>query len=368
VYLFAIRFLFFHYKKILALLSQSPLLIIMTLYACFSVLWSNQPAASFASARILILETVIAVYLALNYNLRQQLKLLAWALGIVTVLSLLVVIIPSYSFNGPDFQGIFRHKNRLSGAMAMTILLFANHYLFGRDFRKFALPMIVLAFIALILSAGKGSLVNLFACCTLLPLYYAVIQKNNRNRVFRFIIWLYSCVFLGLLFLLCAEQVADLMGKDLTLTGRTDLWAYLMQRVMERPLLGFGLGGFWTDPNEGLGVYFANRWFTSAINPGGGNAHNGYIQILLELGFVGAVLVSLSCISLLFKSVKMLILTRRFEFLWVLQFLLYLIISNNSETNDAWFNFRCLSYLLYMSTMLSVASFANKNRPLHQIF
>lgn len=69
------------------------------------------------------------------------------------------------------------------------------------------------------------------------------------------------------------------IGRDATLTGRTDVWAALIPVAMQKPVFGLGFGGFWTP--ETMELYNI---------PG---SHNGYLDILLELGFVGIILFAL---------------------------------------------------------------------------
>jgi O-antigen ligase len=63
------------------------------------------------------------------------------------------------------------------------------------------------------------------------------------------------------------------LGRDETLTGRTETWAELVPVVDRQPLLGSGIGSFWTDARREL--------YQMSF------AHNGYLDILLELGVVG---------------------------------------------------------------------------------
>lgn len=63
------------------------------------------------------------------------------------------------------------------------------------------------------------------------------------------------------------------LGRDATLTGRTEVWADVLPARSQRPLLGYGFGSFWTDARREL--YDIPT------------AHNGYLDILLELGEVG---------------------------------------------------------------------------------
>ena len=66
------------------------------------------------------------------------------------------------------------------------------------------------------------------------------------------------------------------LGRDDTLTGRTDTWAQLVPVVMSQPLFGCGFGSFWTT---------ARRDFYEMSH-----GHNGYLDVLLELGLWALVL------------------------------------------------------------------------------
>jgi O-antigen ligase len=67
--------------------------------------------------------------------------------------------------------------------------------------------------------------------------------------------------------------VSATLRRDETLTGRTETWAELVPVVARRPGLGCGFGSFWTT---------ARREFYDMSH-----AHNGYLDILLELGWAG---------------------------------------------------------------------------------
>jgi exopolysaccharide production protein ExoQ len=71
-----------------------------------------------------------------------------------------------------------------------------------------------------------------------------------------------------------ASGLTSLLGRDATFTGRTDIWAELTPMALEEPILGHGFGGFW------VGNFYAE------VN----EAHNGYLEVCLVLGFVGLLL------------------------------------------------------------------------------
>lgn len=84
------------------------------------------------------------------------------------------------------------------------------------------------------------------------------------------------------------ETIVGLLGRDMTLTGRTDLWAELL-RVPINPLLGTGYQSFW------LGPVAEHFWEIYYFHPN--QAHNGYLETYLNGGLVGVCLLMAMIIS-----------------------------------------------------------------------
>jgi exopolysaccharide production protein ExoQ len=87
--------------------------------------------------------------------------------------------------------------------------------------------------------------------------------------------------------------VAELMGRDPTLTGREDIWKVVLS-VRASSLLGTGYESFW------LGPRLLKVW---EFFPGINEAHNGYLQMYLQLGFVGLSILGWMLISF-FRSIS----------------------------------------------------------------
>jgi exopolysaccharide production protein ExoQ len=75
--------------------------------------------------------------------------------------------------------------------------------------------------------------------------------------------------------------VVESAGRDLTLTGRTELWATLLP-MASNPLLGTGFQSFWLGDRL--------RKISSIFEFRPNQAHNGYIEIYLNLGLIGVLL------------------------------------------------------------------------------
>jgi len=85
-------------------------------------------------------------------------------------------------------------------------------------------------------------------------------------------------VSISALFLHVGSGLVETVGRNSTLTGRTDLWEHLLE-FDNHPLLGTGFGSFWLGPR--LEKLWAVYWW----HPN--ESHNGYLETYLNLGWVG---------------------------------------------------------------------------------
>jgi O-antigen ligase len=83
------------------------------------------------------------------------------------------------------------------------------------------------------------------------------------------------------LFLDLGSFLLTALGRNPTLTGRTDLWANLIE-LRASPMLGAGFESFWLGPR--LDKLWKIYWWQP------NEAHNGYLEVYLNLGWVGIVL------------------------------------------------------------------------------
>lgn len=77
-------------------------------------------------------------------------------------------------------------------------------------------------------------------------------------------------------------SLAQAVGKDPTLTDRTKIWAFLLG-MHTNPIFGTGYQSFWLGPRL---KYFWDNAGLGLLN----EAHNGYLEVYLELGLIGVVL------------------------------------------------------------------------------
>lgn len=122
------------------------------------------------------------------------------------------------------------------------------------------------------------------------------------------------------------EGVFDLLGKDSTLTGRTFIWAALWDIVAQRPLLGHGFAAFWLeDARPVRGLVELVQWEVP-------NAHSGYLEVLLQLGWAGMALVVLMALHTLALAVRAAARGRLDRALWAVMVLGVIATINRTES------------------------------------
>ena len=92
-------------------------------------------------------------------------------------------------------------------------------------------------------------------------------------------------------------SAAQALGRDPTLTGRTEIWAAVIS-LASNPLVGAGFESFWLSPrvHEKLWQLFPGL----PLN----EAHDGYIEVYLNLGWVGVGLIGLIFVGAYRGAVK----------------------------------------------------------------
>jgi len=97
----------------------------------------------------------------------------------------------------------------------------------------------------------------------------------------------------GLAMLLGGGSVlSNALGRGDGLSGRTDIWAASMAAA-GNPVIGTGFESFWNANNAKVSRGLIGYWDESNLN----TAHNGYIEVYLELGWVGVGLIGIILIS-----------------------------------------------------------------------
>jgi exopolysaccharide production protein ExoQ len=97
----------------------------------------------------------------------------------------------------------------------------------------------------------------------------------------------------GLAFLFGGESVvSNALGRGDKLSGRKDIWAAAIASA-DSPILGTGFESFWNTNVEKVARRLPGYWEIHNLV----SAHNGYIEVYLDLGWVGLCLILIILVS-----------------------------------------------------------------------
>lgn len=268
---------------------RAPLPWLMILWAAVTILWSGYPDLTFRRVIAVLLTTLYVLVLYLRYPFQSFLRLLGTAFFIAIFSSLLMVAFkPDWgimsSVHQAAWQGVFVHKNSLGKVSVFGLSFFGMLWLFSRRRRDriFWAGAFVMGVVTLV---GSRSVTALVVVSTL-ALGAMLLRVGRPWRrawpVFLLLILLVgSCVVLWVV--QNREILVDAVGRDASLTGRVPLWEVLIPMGLETPL-GYGYGAFWLGlKGPSAEVWHELGWAVP-------NAHNGFLELWLNLGWVGLIL------------------------------------------------------------------------------
>jgi len=128
--------------------------------------------------------------------------------------------------------------------------------------------------------------------------------------------------------------IFEMLGRDRTLTGRTQIWE-LVVGLVPNPLIGTGYESFW------LGERLTKIWEIYWHHPN--QAHNGYLEIYLNLGWIGLALFAGVALSAYVHGKR--VMTIQFDYgsfqivLWVAALLLNMTEAVFKEGSAIWLLF-----------------------------
>jgi exopolysaccharide production protein ExoQ len=256
--------------------------LIATGFLLVSILWSVAPGLSLTQGTAYLFAVLGTIGLVQALDGDELMDLVGLICGLSAIASLFwQLLFPEPAFNGiePDFNGIFAQKNVLGQVMVGGVLA-ALHSIRIRESRRLLyVCIIVLCSIVCFLSKSSTSMVAI-AVLFCLDIAGRLYLRGGSTRTISVFLLVGGAVAF-LFFSMNDELILEFLGKDPTLTGRTDIWQYVIDDISEKPLLGWGFAAFWLPANP------AATFIAQAVNWTAPNAHNGLLEFLLEIGLVG---------------------------------------------------------------------------------
>ena len=321
------------------LVRQNKLILVYLLYALSSILWSDNPFVLFKRwvkdignpIMALVILTEPRPYDAIGVVLRR-LSFLFLPLSILFVKYFPDLGRTIHVDGAILYTGVGHQKNDLGAMCLITGIYFAWEIILNKKIglevkernNIFYYLLIIMLIWLLRLSDSQTSLFTLMVTIGLFLLSRIGFITNKPSRIIPLLI----CSSL-LLYVLEAgfhvkDIVFDMMGRDPSLTNRTELWKVVLSFEVN-PVIGAGFMSFWTGERMEM---IAVAMKSEIIN----QAHNGYLEQYLNLGYIGLVIIILILTVGMFKIQKFLDINNKAGMLR-LGFLISAIIVNYTEAS-----------------------------------
>lgn len=340
-------------------MAYDPYLTAWVAFATASFLWSDDPAKTIYAAVTFVAVYLLAVYLTLRYELTEVLQLAGWALLAGTFGNFALIFgRPAYGRQriGADvlWDGLFTHKNHLglSSAAAMLLLVVLAGAKRGHRFLWYGA-----AAANAVLVVGSGSRTMMGAGVGALVLLAAYHAFRARGTLRGGVILSLGTMTAFLMAWASAniDNLTEQVGKNATLTGRTTIWADVLDVIEKRPIAGWGLAAAF----NGYGSPVHELWIKNDWEPD--HAHNAVLQNLADLGAIGAGLFLASLIWNLHHAVGTTAKTRGRVALWPLAFVSFAVVISGPEPGYAISSF---TFLLYCIAAMAIGRMRDATTPL----
>jgi len=335
-------------------------------FGMLSLVWSDYPFVSFKRL-IKALGTVIMVLVVLTEDQPYI------AIGVIlrriafVLLPLSVLFIKYYPELGriywmgePMYTGVGLQKNALGQLCLITGIYFSWNIFLGRKEKlsgqqlHYSIYLIVLPLIIWLFFMAHSS--TSLACMLFTLILFGIARQpvfaSNPRKIMIFGI---ICIFLLAAmesFFDIKEIIIALLGRESNLTGRTDIWDKYLSMVKD-PILGYGYESFYT-------TVIINNTVEDFLS-----AHNGYLEMYLNLGIIGLLFVAGWIVTGLIKVWHQLVIDYPVAILR-LAIIIDVILYNWTEAtfagrNNVWF----LLFFAIMTVPNKMESVTNKDSSIH---
>lgn len=275
------------------LFQQRALLSVLLFWFLLTAVLGDDPGSALRRVVFGVIVIFCAnAFLLLPRNQIQFNAVIAAVLGVVVLLSYFgVVAMPVRAIHqatdglesslAGDWRGIYSHKNITAAAMAMSV--FFGLYLAATGSKRLGWFLAAGSLLFVLFSGGKTS--TIMVPFTLLVAWLFERCKNLRGLLVWGTLIVANTILIGAAVSDSIHGTLENLGIDATFTERSSIWRLAISAISDRPLLGYGFQSFWQTDRLFTGQAAAETWAVTAAN-----AHNGFIEALINAGVPGLIL------------------------------------------------------------------------------
>lgn len=302
----------------------SWLAIVYTVWAAASIIWSAWPATSALTWLLLAITTVQGFFVAAVLTWQELVAAIAsalkWVLALSIVFELAVslfvrgpllpgFVVPTEKqdpivywsrdnlFDGGRIQGIFGNANLLAVVALLAIVVFAVRYFAMQRRRTTLIAWTALAFF-LFIRAGSATAYLSAAAVVVVLATILIMRTASRpgGRTKYYVVYAaVGVVGAGVLWF-GRDLIFGALGRSSDLTGRQRIWQLVLDRAAEHPVIGWGFATPWLPGDPMFDRWIVDHGETVM------QAHNMWIDVFMQLGIIGVVLMAGVYFSFVWRS------------------------------------------------------------------
>jgi O-antigen ligase len=351
IYLIIFAFMALRLPRYLRQARLVPAIWILMGFAFLSALWSQSPEVTLRRSAALCVTEVVALFISARFDLHQQLGLFRLGFELLLVGSVLAVLFLPGIATSPEaseagWRGILPHKNALGATAAIGVLLEwsseGGNWL--AHLRKYG--GLVLALVLLWFSQSVTAQLSLIVVGVALQFVKPLRWKLTSSIPLLITEFLAAVVIVGLI-LYNFETVTGFFGRNSNLSGRRPLWEFLGAMILRHPWIGYGFGAFWAGGNSDSETVGAVVGWTPW------HSHNGYLEVLLNLGIIGLGLFFISCLGTMRNLVAFYRSRSSVAHIWPVGAIVFILFSNMAECSIVRQN--NILWVLFLTIQISLA-------------
>jgi len=283
--------------------ARSPLLLLLLAIVAVSWFWSDDPSSTVRRIVALGFTCLGGLALAARFRWPTLAEVVATAFAILAVASFLMAVFkPAWGTMTQEFPGAWRglwlEKNNLGGNMTVGFGFCVAAAVLAPQRRRLWIGFAALCLVLVGLSTSKTSLVVLMLMVGCLGFVW-LVRRGPAVGVLTAWTAMVGLVLIVAVWLFAADAVFDFLGKDATLTGRTEIWDGINRVMVGHELTGFGYGAIWDDEDP----YAPLAWITHYAGFRASHAHNGWMEIWLNIGLIGVITFALWFAETWFRTI-----------------------------------------------------------------
>ncbi len=297
------------FDKILTFIKSEIYLSLFILLCLLSALWSDHSFISIKRSFQLLVMFLIIIEALLNLEPKTLLKQLKIVVSIYLFYNLYAcqfipaAIDPIYgTWRGMEVQKNWLAQNSLYCFLSSIVFFYFDK---TRSARLYDAVLLLIS-VLIIYKAHSSTILIAVIIIIFTGLMFRIESIFSKLRIGRSLLGLTVLFILSfsIIFLIFSSEIFALIpgyfGKDLTLSGRVDIWKFAWEDIEKKWLLGYGFATYWIMGSSRIQI-FASYFEGFMVN----EAHNGYLEIILQLGFIGFMFFLFPIIAYIYRMFKL---------------------------------------------------------------